>query len=225
VSLLEKLESNLRTLDHAFRSFGETPNAILDVVAQEATRWVRANSGNRISSLQLSEWIHEVVARSIQPPIDRLRSVGQHAIDSLQKIAKEMGRSDTPSQEDFDLLLRDLPRFELATLPHEIVVSLWKFLGEGVLRSRIKASLRESIGSHLRGALHLYGMTLSGWSEQAVRKLEALVNSYADPYRVQLHRMSGVTGKAADLSQMEADLAVAVRWKAEIAPDLDVQRA
>jgi GTP-binding protein EngB required for normal cell division len=193
-------------LDHAFRRFGETPEKVLDAVAQDAVNWVRANSATQISSLQLSEWIHDAVNRSIQPSIDRLRTVGMQAIESLQKIAKTIGRTDAPTQEDFKLLLRDLPRFELAALPESIGLNRWTLWGEGVLRSRIRASLRESIGSHLRDELHLYGMALSQWSEQIVRKLEALVNSYADAYRVQLHRMSGVSSKAIDPAQMEADL-------------------
>jgi GTP-binding protein EngB required for normal cell division len=193
-------------LDHAFRRFGETPEKVLDAAAQDAVNWVRAHSVTQISSLQLSEWIHEVVGRSIHPSIDRLQTVGNRAIESLQKIARSIGRTDAPSQEDFNLLLRDLPRFELAALPEAIGLSRWNLWGEGVLRSRIRASLRESIGAHLRDELHLYGMALSQWSEQIVRKLEALVNSYADAYRVQLHRMSGVSGKTADLGQMEEDL-------------------
>ena len=116
-------------LDHAFRTFGETPNLVLDAVAHEAATWVRATSASQISPLQLSEWIHEVIASSVQPPTDRLRNVGRSAIESLQKIAREMGRSDSPSDEDFDLLLRDLPRFELATLPGAVSVSLWKLGG------------------------------------------------------------------------------------------------
>jgi GTP-binding protein EngB required for normal cell division len=193
-------------LDHAFRRFSEAPEKVLDAVAQDAVNWVRANSATQVSSLQLSEWIHEAVNRSIQPSIDRLRAVGTHAIESLQKIAKTIARTDVPAQEDFALLLRDLPRFELAALPESIGLSRWTLWGEGVLRSRIRASLRENIGPHLRDELHLYGMALSQWSEQIVRKLEALVNSYADAYRVQLHRMSGVAGKAVDLEQLESDL-------------------
>ena len=193
-------------LDHAFRRFGETPDKTLDAVAQEALAWVRMKSVNQISALQLSEWVHDIVQRSVQPPIDRLRAVAENAVNSLQKVAKKIGRSDAPTQEDVGLLLRDMPRFELAALPAEIGLSRWSLWGEGVLRSRIRTSLRESVAAHLRDALHLYGMALSQWSGQVVRKLEALVNSYADAYRVQLHRMGGVAGKTVDLPQMEADL-------------------
>jgi hypothetical protein len=207
-------------LDHAFRTLGETPDAVLNAVAQEAVTWTRASCESRISPLRLSEWIHDVITRSVQPPIDRLHEVGQHAIKSLQKIAKEMDRSDAPSEEDFEFLLRDLPRFELATLPNAAGIRYWTFLGETVLRSRIRAGLRESVGPHLKRELHLYGMALSQWSEQIVRKLEALVNSYADAYRVQLQRTNGFSGKNADPKQMETDLDRLVHWNAEQAPNL-----
>jgi hypothetical protein len=121
--------------------------------------------------------------------------------------------------------MRDLPRFELAALPSDISVSLWRVWGEGVLRSQIRAKLRESTGSHLKEELQLYGMALSQWSEQIVVKLEALVSSYADTYRVQLHRGSGGAGKVADLGQLEADLEFLVHWRSETASDLEAQRA
>jgi len=212
-------------LDHAFRTFGETPDAVIDSVAHEAVGWVRASSATSISSLYLSELIRDVITGSIQPPINHLRSVAQRAIESLQKIAKDMGRSDIPSQEDFELLLRDLPRFELTALPEVISVSRWNFWGEGVLRSRIRASLRENIGTQMKQELHLYGMALSTWSEQIVRKLEALVNSYADAYRVQLHRVSGLSDGAPDRGQLEADLELLQRWSADKPLALNAEEA
>ena len=180
-------------LDHEFRMLGEIPNVVIEAVASRAVGWLRSTSENQISSLQLSEWIHETVGEFLQPSMERLRNVGQRAIAQLQKIAKEMGRTDAPSQDDFNMILRDMPRFELATLPASIRVGQWKFLGQSILRSRIRGNLRESIGSHLKEELHLYGMALSQWSEQIVRKLELLVNSYADAYRMQIQRISGTS--------------------------------
>jgi GTP-binding protein EngB required for normal cell division len=201
-------------LDHAFRTFGETPDAVIAVVAAEAVKWLNGTAASQILSLQLSEWIHDVVTRSIQPPIDRFRDVGRGAIESLQEIAKEMGRTDSPSEEDFELLLRDLPRFELAALPTAFTTVPWKFFGRNVLRSRIRAHLVQTIGSDLKHELHRYGMALSGWSERTVHKLEALANSYADEYRSQLQRMAGVHDKSVDLDQIESDLKLLLNWSA-----------
>jgi hypothetical protein len=60
-------------LDHAFRKLAEEPDAVLDAVAQNAATWVRTTTQSKISALQFSEWIHDVIGRSIQPHIDRLR--------------------------------------------------------------------------------------------------------------------------------------------------------
>ena len=212
-------------LDHAFRKFGETPDAILEGVAQEAANWVVSSTETQISPLQLSEWIHAAVRRSIQPCLDSLRRVGRHAIDSLQRIAENIGRSDMPSQEDAEQLLRDLPRFELATLPQSISVKHQKIFGSSMLRSRIRTQLRDSIGIPFREELHLYGIALSQWSEQVVRKLELLMNSYAEAYRVQLHRARGVSANVANQDQMQADLELLNHWKADEASDLEAQRA
>lgn len=212
-------------LDHAFRRFGETPDALLDAVTEEAIAWVRQNPGVTVSSLRLSEWIHDVVDRSIQQPITQFRGVGRHAIDLLGTIAQEMGRGDAPPQTEFEVLLRDLPRFEMAALPDRINPGRWKMLGEGVMRSRIRASLRDSIGEQLRQELHLYGMALSQWSGQVVGKLEVLVNSYADAYRVQLHRTNEVSSEDIDLNQMRADLAALAHWNGESVANVEQQRA
>ncbi len=202
-------------LDHAFRRLGEMPDAVLDAVSKNAATWVRTTSESSVPSLQLSEWIHEAVNGSIQPAIESLSAVGRHAIDDLQKIARDMGRSDAPSPADFDAILRDMPRFEMATLPRSIKIGRWRFWGQQILRSQVRSSLQESIGVHLKEELHLYGMALSQWSDQIVRKLELLVNSYADAYRVQIHRLRGTSGSAANPDQLQADLALLREWSPE----------
>ncbi len=201
------------TLDHAFRTLGETPDAVIETVTDKATSFIRTTSQNQVSPLQLSEWIHEAINGSIQPSMETLRKVCQRAVDRLQEIAKEMGRSDAPSQDDFEAILRNMPRFEMATLPKPFDAGARKFLGQRLLRSQMKASLRESIGSHLKDELHLYGMALSQWSEQIVRKLELLVNSYADAYRMQIQRIRETSDLAVNPNLLEADLELLRNWR------------
>ena len=203
-------------LDHAFRTFGETPDAVIETVTDKATSLLRSTSQHQVSALEFSEWIHEVVSDSIQSAMETLRSVGKGAVDQLQQIAKELGRSDAPSQNDFEAILRDMPRFEMATLPGPFDAGPWRFWGHKILRSRIKASLRQSISFPLKEDLHLYGMALSRWSDQIVRKLELLINSYADAYRMQIHRFRGMSDSsdsAANPSQLQADLELLRNWR------------
>jgi hypothetical protein len=200
-------------LDHAFRTFGETPDAVIETVTDKATSLLRSTSQHQVSPLQFSEWIHEVVNDSIQSSMETLRKVGKGAVEQLQQIAKELGRSDAPSQNDFEAILREMPRFEMATLPRPFDAGPWRFWGHKIVRSRIKASLRQSIGVPLKEDLHLYGMALSRWSDQIVRKLELLINSYADAYRMQIHRFRGTSDSTVNPGQLQADLELLRNWR------------
>jgi hypothetical protein len=212
-------------LSREFHELGEKANAVLDRVVTQSVLSVRTSPEKRVSSLQLSEWIHDVTWQFSQGPIDQLRVTGNHAIDNLHKIAKELGRTDVPSRDEFKMLLRELPRFELAALPEEITIGRWKILGDRIVRSRIKASLEASIGSLLRRELHLYGSALSQWSEQIVSKLEILVNSYADAYRVQIHRISGTSDAVVNVGQLQSDLDLLRNWNAASTAEFAEKRA
>jgi GTP-binding protein EngB required for normal cell division len=199
-------------LDHEFRRLGGMSDIVLDTVATRAVGWIGSSSENQVSSLQLSEWVHEIVGGFVQPSLEGLRKTGQRAVGQLQDVARKLGRSDAPFQEDFEVILREMPRFELAPLPDSISAGYWKFGGKSILRARMVASLRERIGAQLEQALYLYGIALSQWSEQIVRKLEALVNSYADAYRLQMQGIAGTADLPANRAQLEADVEVLRNW-------------
>jgi hypothetical protein len=151
---------------------------------------------------------------SCRGPVEQLRTTGNHAIDSLQQIAKELGKTDASTRGEFAMLLREMPRFELATLPEEITLGRWKILGDRIVRFRIKDSLQESVGSLLKKELHLYDSALSQWGEQIVRKLETLVNSYANGYRVQIQRISRTLDEVVDVGKLQSDLDLLRNWNA-----------
>jgi GTP-binding protein EngB required for normal cell division len=207
-------------LYRTFREMGEAPTAVVDLVAEQAVQWARNGDANHIPSLQLAELVHDVVWKLVQQPIERLRNIGIQAVSDLQRTAQELGKTDAPSREDFEMLLRDMPRFELAALPSEINVSFWKFFGDAIVRSRIKTNLRDSIGPLLKDELHLYGMALAQWSEQIVRRLQALINSCADGYRAQIYRISGASDAVRNSSQLQADLERLRNWISTDAADL-----
>jgi GTP-binding protein EngB required for normal cell division len=206
-------------LSHAFFELGERPEAALAEAADNALAWMRANSKARVTSLQLAEWLHEAIWKSVERRIEDVRGVTQRAIFTLQTVAREMGRPDVPATDEADSFLRDMPRFELASLPEAINMSHWMFLGTRIVRGRIKKALRDSIGRRVKSELHLYGGALSRWSDQFVEKMVLLVSSYADAYRVQLQRIAGTSNDTVDVSQIEQDLARLTNWNAEESPD------
>jgi hypothetical protein len=193
---------------------GETPEIILNNTAESALAWMRANSNAHVTSFQLSEWLDDAVRESLANCIESVRDVSNRAIFTLQTVAQQMERTDFPVQDEVESLLRDMPRFELASLPEEISMSHWMFLGRSIVCSKIRKSLEQSIGLLLKQELHLYGHALSQWSNQLVGKIVFLVSSYADAYRVQLHRIDGTSEDTIDAPQLEHDLALLRDWNA-----------
>jgi GTP-binding protein EngB required for normal cell division len=199
-------------LSHAFFRLGEMPDPILTEAAESAVAWILKSEKSRVTSMQLSEWLHDAVWKAMGRCIEDVRGVSQRAIFTLQTVAQEMGRTDVPSADEIESLLRDVPRFELATLPEDINLGPWRFLGSRFLRYKVKASLQGSIGDLVKRELHIYGQALSQWSQQFVNKIVLLVSSFADAYRVQLHRIAGTSNDAVDVPQLERDLSLLKNW-------------
>jgi hypothetical protein len=56
-------------------------------------------------------------------------------------------------------------------------------------------------------------MASSRWSEQTVRKLEMLVNSYADAYRMLMQRIAGATNVVTNSAQLQAGVDALRNWE------------
>jgi hypothetical protein len=213
---LEKLEMDLR---RAIGEIGEQPRLIegdllmleessdrtLFRVAEQALAWSHESGQAVISPLQISEWTHAFVEEQLRDPIRRLRESAERAILSLQQIAAALHTSDIPSANEVEALLRNLPRFELVPLTNPVSVSHWVMFGDKVALSRVRSHLAEDMKG-LKEELHSYGRTLSQWAQQTTRNLERLVSSYADGYRIQIHRLSGSTEAQVDTDGLHRDL-------------------
>jgi GTP-binding protein EngB required for normal cell division len=202
-------------LDHAFFTLAETPDTILNQTAESALAWTQANSKAQVTPERIAEWLHESVRNFVEPIIERARNVSRHAIGTLQAVAREMGRSDMPEPSEAEALLRDIPRFESGALPEGINIAGWSFLGNGIVRGRIKSSLSKSIGPEFKQALHLYGQALSQWCHQYASRLTVLVNSYADAYRAQLQRSAESSNDHIDATRLQQDLSTLRNWTAK----------
>jgi hypothetical protein len=201
-------------LDHSFLKFGEMSNTILSHIADDAFNWVQMSGHTHIAPAQLSEWLHHSVQESVERDIGQLRDVVWRSVDALQEIAKSMARNDMPTRDEIEEFLRDVPRFEMVSLPNGIDMGHWRFLGERAVRSRITNSLRHSLEDLLNQELRRYGQALSQWSRQFMNKLEVLIHSYTDAYSVQLQRVTGDSKGVFDKSQLSHDLDLLRNWNA-----------
>ena len=197
-------------LDQEFRKPGGMPDIVLGAVATRAIEWIGSSSENQVSSLQLSEWIHGLSVGWFNPrwkvcanrAAGGRSAAGRRRENGPQRCSIPGGFRDH-SAGDAALRISGDPRFHqrrLLEVPGRV-----SFATDG-------SQSGERIGAQLEQALYRYAIALSQWSEQTVRKLEALVNSYADAYRLQIQGIAGTTDLPANRAQLEADVEVLRNW-------------
>jgi GTP-binding protein EngB required for normal cell division len=202
-------------LDQAFLELGERPEIIVAELSEMVAARISAGEKRCFSAFEISEWTHDAVQRRVDQAIAKARTSIMGAVETLDEIAREMSRSDVPSTEEADLLLREVPRFEIDVVPLRIGADRWSWLGKTIDRARVRSSLREHLGPLLKEELHRYKRALDLWTEQTSRKMVAFVNSYSDAYRAQLNRVRGLAGGGEAVPELAHDLARLLRWNSE----------
>jgi GTP-binding protein EngB required for normal cell division len=210
-------------LSQAFFELGERPETTVTELAEMITVRIAAAEKRHFTPFEISEWTHDTVQRRVDQAIAQARSILVRAVDTLTEIARQMSRSDVPSIEDAELLLREVPRFEIEVIPVKIDAARWKWLGKSAVRTLVRRSLREHIGPMLKEELHRYERALDLWTEQTSRKMVAYVNSFADAYRAQLNRVRGLSGGGEASPELAQDLARLLRW--DSAKDADTRQS
>lgn len=202
-------------LDRAFLELGERPAVILDKLAEIAATHICSAAANRIDPPVLADWTNGVIQKHVDRALARTRAAISDAIDGLREIAGEITRSDMPSHEEADVLLRNAPRFEMAAMPGSAGAGIWRWLGRKAAATLARHSLEHALGESFKVELHRYGGALRQWSEHTTRRMQAFVNSYADAYRAQLNRMRGAERLGTAPEEIERDLATLTNWTAE----------
>ena len=214
-----------RNLSRAFLELGESSKAVMDSVVERGVGWYELHPGDAIAGRLLDEWIRDAVGERLNSQIGHVREVVERTVLSLQGAAEGLSNDEIPSAEELESGLRDLPRFELAELPGGVGAGGWRWLGRRAVRSALHRGLQENAGSMLQEALRRYGYALREWSDRAIARMDAVVRSYADTYRAQIHRMTGMEEQSKDRGQVQRDLESLRNWRAGVNTDIAAQRA
>ena len=214
-----------RNLSRAFLELGESSKAVMDSVVERGVGWYELHPGDAIAGRLLDEWIRDAVGERLNSQIGHVREVVERTVLSLQGVAEGLSNDEIPSAEELTSGLRNLPRFELAELPGGVGAGGWRWLGRRAVRSALHRGLQENAGSMLQEALRRYGYALREWSDRAIARMDAVVRSYADTYRAQIHRMTGMEEQSKDRGQVQRDLESLRNWRAGVNTDIAAQRA
>ena len=154
-------------LDRTFRELGETPAAVLDLVAEQAVLWARSRICKPHPFFATCRMGPRRCLEACPTPYRTAAERRNRAIESLQRIAREMSKDGCPGKGGLRHSAARYATIRTGCAPSDAInVSHWKFLGEAVVRSGIKTSLRESVGPLLKDELYHYGMALAQWGEQ-----------------------------------------------------------
>jgi GTPase Era involved in 16S rRNA processing len=204
-------------LDQAFLELGERPDAILFELAEMTAARICSGANKRVDFTVLMEWTGDVIQKRVDCALAGARSAMRVAVEGLRDIAREMARSEMPSQEEAELLLRNAPRFETGSIKGSIGAAHWGWLGHRAAVALARRSLREVLGDSFNGELHRYGSALRQWSDHAARMIETLLSSYADAYRAQLNRMRDLSAGGVASPDLQNDFSMLLKWNSETA--------
>jgi len=204
-------------LDQAFLELGERPEIIIAELADLAADRICSGASSKIDSTTLAEWTSETIQKQVDRALVNTGRALTDAVKGLRESAKEIVRSEMPTEEEAETLLRNVPRFEMASVPPPIGAAFWRWLGRKSATALAQSSVRRALGESFKDELHRYGRALSQWGEHASRRMQTFVGSYADAYRAQLRRMNGQSTDAAASPELESDLSRLRNWNVETA--------
>ena len=204
-------------LDQAFLELGERPEIIVAELAKLAADCICSRASSQIDSATLAEWTSETIQKQVDHALVNTGRALTDAVRGLRESAMEIARSDMPTEEEAETLLRNVPRFEMASAPPPIGGAFWRWFGHKSATALARKSVRRALGESFKDELHRYGRALSHWGEHASRRMQSFVGSYADAYRAQLRRMNGQSSDAAASPELESDLSRLRNWNVETA--------
>ena len=178
------------------------PNCVISAakLANSVPAWIRRflnwENARRPSSLSWRRWrrlafaqaqapelIHplwrsgldDVIQKHVDRALANTSKALSDAVAGLRETAKQIARSDMPTEEEAEALLRNAPRFEMASVPRPIGAVFWRWFGRKTATALARHSLRQAFGESFKDELHRYGRALSQWSEHTARRMQSFV--------------------------------------------------
>jgi hypothetical protein len=124
--------------------------------------------------------------------------------EALRTAAKVLGIEDVPGEQEFSVLVREMPAFD----PGQLNVGirrpfLLSLLGGDVSRSVVSKRLASMIGDQLTKSLSAYQALLCDWSERTLGQIQRRFDAYGNSYRAQVERL---VGDQASPAEREGDI-------------------
>ena len=134
----------------------------------------------------ISTAVLQTIQEGIQDIQDLVETLATSLQDELVKSASDLAIADVPGDNEFLLLVRDMPSFDPETIkvtvpPYAFTAMLGTHFGEKLVARKIHRQFDESFGFVIAG----YFRILREWSSQVTGRMGRKFETYAERYRAQ----------------------------------------
>lgn len=130
---------------------------------------------------------------------DLLESFSRDVTRELDVVANVLEVADTPTDDEFSSLVREMPVLEIenlqVTMRRPVLASL---LGQRLAASILAHRIEKEVGPQLLSALQRYSDIVKDWTNMVLTSMHRRFETYAETYRAQLDRALGGTEPSAE---------------------------
>jgi len=140
--------------------------------------------------------VRDAVTRTVQEQTESLRrrmdSMAHKLLATLRAAAKVLEVEDSPAEEEFSSVVREMPTFDPGHGELQLKRSFYLgLIGENLSTSLMAKRLGSMMGEQLATSLSAYHALLYDWSERTIAQVQRKFDAYANSYRAQVERLVG----------------------------------
>ena len=180
--------------------------------------------GGTDRKISVEDAVRIAVLQTVQAGVkeiqDQVETLATSLQDELVKSASDLAIADVPGDNEFLLLVRDMPSFDPGTI--HVTVPIYRFIallgnrfGKKLLARKIRRQFAKSSGPVFSG----YFRILKEWSSQVTYRMGRKFETYAERYRAQaVQSPQGQDLTADEVSAIEKDLLLLESSATELIP-------
>jgi GTP-binding protein EngB required for normal cell division len=204
IEQLRVVEAELRQASGRLEEMKKTARRAADELEMSSRKTLRIAGSSLVESWSLpgsdetpcSEIVSSAVTRTIQEQTETLHrrmDVLAHKLhETLQSAATVLEIADVPAEEEFSIVLREMPAFDLGRFTFRLRrPALLMLLGRRWSESFVTKRITGLIGAQVTKSLSAYRALLYDWSERTLGQVQRRFDAYANGYRAQVERSLG----------------------------------
>ncbi len=193
-------------LDRRIETLRGASQTIISQTAQELAERQSFLPSDFALPSDIAERVQTLVNSEIDLLIAKVNEVALKAVDDTSRIGTELGRADTPSREELEILIRNVPRFVSTIAPTPVSIGFRRYFGQQFLKNHLEKIMKRDFGALLQAELSDYTIGLSQWARRLAHGIQSSVNSYVETFRVAVQESMSETTSHVKPAELRDDI-------------------